>query len=133
MYLINLTALGDRQDLRLADLIGCGRNDADARVAVHVHEAQRDDPVEPHVGGPVDNMLATVVTSTRLSDRILKGLDDRRMLDIASTIRGLEFILIQRRCSALGIRQRTWLHWFVTTEIVSASAEIGRASCRERV
>ena len=59
----------------------CGRDDADAGVAVGVHEPQRDDPVEPGVGDLVRDGRSTLVATARGGDRLLQGGDGLRLLD----------------------------------------------------
>ena len=75
-------ALGLGEDLGLADLDArLGRDDADAGVAVGVHEAQRDDPVEPGVGDLVGHGRSTLVATARGGDRLLQGGDSLGLLD----------------------------------------------------
>ena len=75
-------ALGLGEDLGLTDLDARLRgDDADAGVAVGVHEAQRDDPVEPGVGDLVGDGSAALVAAARGGDRLLQGGDGLRLLD----------------------------------------------------
>ena len=75
-------ALGLGEDLGLADLDArLRRDDADAGVAVGVHEAQRDDPVEPGVGDLVGDGCPALVAATRGGDGLLQRGDGLRLLD----------------------------------------------------
>ena len=77
-------ALGLGEDLGLADLDArLRRDDADAGVAVGVHEAQRDDPVEPGVGDLVGDGSAALVATTRSGDRLLQRGDGLRPARLA--------------------------------------------------
>ena len=66
---VDVPHLGLGQNLGLY-LPLCGRHHADAGVAVHVHEAQCAEAVEPNIGDLLDDLLFTV-----LLDRFLKFLD----------------------------------------------------------
>ena len=61
--------LGLGQDLGLELPFG-GRHHTDAGVAVHVHEAQGAEAVEPDVGHPLDDLFLAV-----LLDRLFEFLD----------------------------------------------------------
>ena len=79
---VDHTALGLGEDLGLTDLDSrLRRDDADAGVAVGVHEAQRDDPVEPGVGDLVRDGRAALVATAGGGDRLLQRGDGLRLLD----------------------------------------------------
>ncbi len=61
--------LGLGQNLRLELPFG-GRHHADAGVAVHIHEAQGAEAVEPDVGHPLDDLFLAVAL-----DRLFELLD----------------------------------------------------------
>ena len=79
---VDVAALGLGEDLRLTALdSGLWGDDADAGVAVGVHEAQRDDAVEPGVGNLVGDSGPALVAATRGVDCLLQGVNGLRLLD----------------------------------------------------
>ena len=79
---VDVSALGLGEDLGLTAIDpGLRRDDADAGVAVGVHEAQGNDAVEPRVGDPVRHCRPALVAAARRADRLLQRGDGLRLLD----------------------------------------------------
>ena len=79
---VDVAALGFGEDLGLTALdSGLRGDDADAGVAVGVHEAQGDDAVEPGVGDPVRDGRPALVAAARCVDCLLQGVNGLWLLD----------------------------------------------------
>ena len=79
---VDVAALGFGEDLGLTGLdAGLRGDDADAGVAVGVHEPQGDDAVEPGVGDPVGDGGLALVAATGRADGLLQGFDGLGLLD----------------------------------------------------
>lgn len=71
---VDVSALGLGQDLGLTGLdAGLRGDDSESGVAVGVHEAQGDDPVEPGVGNLVGDRRLASFTSTGRGDGLLQS------------------------------------------------------------